>query len=296
MTSFVRDVRGTLAHRLDPVARRRIPLAASMLSAHVSSAVAALQHRHLFDDVQTYVMFIGHARSGHSLVGSLLNAHPDAVIAHELDVLRYVRWRFRRAQIFQLIVERDAASTTPEFHANRRYDYRVSDQWQGRTRHLKVVGDKKGGASTRKLGEHPELLSRLQRTVRVPVRLVQVVRNPYDNISTIVLRSGRDLDEAIDRYFDRCATVQEMQRQVPEKALLCLRHEDFVADPRGSMSDLCEFVGLEAETSYVARCAAIVRPSPHLSRHEVVWAQEHVERVEQRLAHYPFLDGYSFVG
>ena len=267
-----------------------------MLSAHVSSAIPAMRHRHLFEEVQTYVMFIGHARSGHSLVGSLLNAHPDAVIAHELDALRYVRWGFRRAQIFELILERDAVSTSPEFHANRRYDYRVADQWQGRIRHLKVVGDKKGGASTRKLGEHPELLSRLRRTVRVPVRLVQVVRNPYDNISTIVLRSGRDLDEAIDRYFDRCDTVEQMQRQVSEKEVHCLRHEDFVVDPRSSMSDLCEFVGLEAEESYVARCAAVVRRSPHLSRHEVVWPQEHVERVEQRLAAYPFLSGYSFAG
>lgn len=271
-------------------------MAASMLSAHVGSAIAAAQHRHLFDDVQTYVMFIGHARSGHSLVGSLLNAHPDAVIAHELDVLRYVRWGFRSAQIFQLIVERDALITSREFHANRRYDYRVADQWQGRVRRLKVIGDKKGGASTRKLGEHPELLSRLQRTVRVPVRLVQVVRNPYDNISTIALRSGRDLGEAIDRYFDRCATVQQLGSQVSEKELICLRHEDFVADPERSMSDLCEFVGLEAEESYVRRCAAIVRRSPHLSRHEIVWAQEHVERVEQRLAQYPFLNGYTFAG
>ena len=35
-------------------------------------------------------MFIGYPRSGHSLIGSLLDVHPNAIVAHELDALKFV--------------------------------------------------------------------------------------------------------------------------------------------------------------------------------------------------------------
>jgi phage terminase large subunit-like protein len=44
--------------------------------------------RNRFHDVGVFCIFIGYPRSGHSLVGSLLNAHPEVIISHELDVLR----------------------------------------------------------------------------------------------------------------------------------------------------------------------------------------------------------------
>ena len=34
-------------------------------------------------------MFIGYPRSSHSLVGSILDAHPEIIIPHEYNVLRY---------------------------------------------------------------------------------------------------------------------------------------------------------------------------------------------------------------
>ena len=44
--------------------------------------------RHELQSVEAFCIFIGYPRSGHSLLGSLLDAHPEMVIAHELDVLR----------------------------------------------------------------------------------------------------------------------------------------------------------------------------------------------------------------
>ena len=44
--------------------------------------------RKLYDGIQTFVLFIGYGRSGHSLVAAILDAHPKIVIAHEFDVSR----------------------------------------------------------------------------------------------------------------------------------------------------------------------------------------------------------------
>lgn len=53
-----------------------------------------------------------------------------------------------------------------------------------------VIGDKKGGPTTSMLGKARGLLDlqELQKTVAVPIRLIHVIRNPFDNIATICLR------------------------------------------------------------------------------------------------------------
>jgi len=48
-------------------------------------------------------MFVGYPRSGHSVIGSLLNAHPDMVVAHELNALRYVQAGFSRLREYPFL-------------------------------------------------------------------------------------------------------------------------------------------------------------------------------------------------
>ena len=35
------------------------------------------------EGVEKFVFFVGYPRSGHSIIGSVMDAHPDIVIAHE---------------------------------------------------------------------------------------------------------------------------------------------------------------------------------------------------------------------
>ena len=49
------------------------------------SAYARRRYRDDFDRVERFCLFVGYPRSGHSIVGAVLNAHRDAVISHELD-------------------------------------------------------------------------------------------------------------------------------------------------------------------------------------------------------------------
>ena len=58
-------------------------------------------------------MFVGYPRSGHSLIGSLLDAHPNMLVAHELSALKYLLAGFRKEQIFYLLLENSRAFTRP---------------------------------------------------------------------------------------------------------------------------------------------------------------------------------------
>src|SRR6476659_2173203 len=129
------------------------------------------RRRHELASVEAFCIFIGYPRSCHSLLGSLLDAHPEMVIAHELDVLTFVAAGWPRRALYSRILNHDATFT----ESGRQwfgYDYRVPGQWQGRVSKLRVIGDKKGGKTTERLGARPDLLERLRHTVEVPVRLV----------------------------------------------------------------------------------------------------------------------------
>jgi len=56
---------------------------------------------------------------------------------------------------------------------------------------LQVIGDKRGGGTTMELTEKPEkfsILKELNETLGIPLKFLHVIRNPYDIISTWVLR------------------------------------------------------------------------------------------------------------
>jgi hypothetical protein len=243
--------------------------------------------------VERFCFFIGYARSGHSLIGSVLNAHPEMVIAHELNAVRYVAKGFRRAQLFALILRRDR-----DFGAIGRvwtgYDYSVPGQFQGRFTRLTVIGDKKGARSAEMLSRQPELLDRVRRTVRVPIRVVHITRNPFDNIVTQSERREMTLAEATRWYDESCRAVARVRAQLTPAELIDLPHEGFTEDPRGFLTELCGFLGVEPGQSYLDDCAAIVWPSTKRRRDGVKWSPEQRRAVEEIIGRNDFLARYSF--
>src|SRR3954451_4148621 len=160
--------------------RRHVALAYPM------SMVAGARQRQLFAQVETYCMFIGYPRSGHSLIGSLLDAHPDVVIAHEVNVLKLVAdGADRRAVIGTLLEAAEAEAMRPLGRRSSGYSYAVPGQWQGQVRRLRVIGSKYGDKTSNRLGKQPEELKLLKERLRTPLRFLHVTRNPFDMIARV---------------------------------------------------------------------------------------------------------------
>ncbi|NHJ31861.1 MAG: hypothetical protein FK732_03270, partial [Asgard group archaeon] len=154
---------------------------------YCTSFISGCTNYKRFRDVNIYCMFIGYARSGHSIIGTLLDAHPNAVIAHELNVLRYVKKGFNKRQIFSLLIKKsNIQSMTGRRFADK--NYKVPNQWQGKYSKLLVIGDKKGGGSSKLLKLHPDLIEKLENKIKLKIKIIHVIRNPYDNITTIARR------------------------------------------------------------------------------------------------------------
>jgi hypothetical protein len=273
---------------------RALPVARRYPGTYLS---ATTHGRRLRDDaraIQAVVVFVGHPRSGHSLVGALLDAHPDMVVAHEADVLKYVAAGFGRDQLVALLVRREQERVKAGHVSGSGYGYAVAGSWQGRYRRLSVVGDKKGGRTTLRLAEDPALLDRLAAVTGAPSRLVQVVRNPWDNIATMHRRAPRrGLPETIDLYFGMSDTVDAIEARATPEAFHRLRHEDLVADPAAELTRLCGFLAVPVEAEHLAACAAVVFPEPRRTRDELAWTDAQRAEVTERAALHPWLHGYE---
>ncbi|MGK7936932.1 MAG: hypothetical protein AB4206_14215, partial [Xenococcaceae cyanobacterium] len=114
---------------------------------YLESYYQGLKHKEIFNKIDKYCMFIGYPRSGHTLVGSLLDAHPEMVIAQELDALRFLKKDYGRRQIYSLILQNSQKFTETGRNCAG-YSYIVPNQWQGKFDKLKIIGDKKGAGST----------------------------------------------------------------------------------------------------------------------------------------------------
>lgn len=250
-----------------------------------------------FDDIATYCMFVGYARSGHSLIGALLDAHPNVIIADQLDALECIQAGIGKHDLFAQLLH-NSQSSVARGRARGGHAYAVPGQWQGRFTTLRVIGDKKGQRATLRLREDPELLRTLEQMIGLPVKLFHVIRNPYDNIATKYVKRSRhgpvDLRGLIEEHFGLCQTVAEIKRRLNNGNMFDLHHESMVENPIRSLRALCEFLGINCPDDYVTACARIVFSSPNKSRHDIEWSQDNIEFVRARMALYDFLSGYSF--
>jgi hypothetical protein len=244
-----------------------------------------------FDDLACYCSFIGYPRSGHSLVASILDAHPEAVFAHRLDALRY--FAVSPPEVVLQMIVRNAERFASNGRRLTAYSYPVAGQWQGRSRRLRVIGDQEAKWTTIRLSADPHLLRKV--TDRYPARLrfVHVVRNPFDNIATLATRTQRPLAHAAKDYFRLCDGVRRI-KAVHGGDVLDVYHEDMIANPPGQIARLCDFVGLDASPEYVAAASALIHEAPNRTRHSRAWTSDLIEGVTARAAGFNHLSRYSF--
>jgi hypothetical protein len=247
-------------------------------------------------------LFIGHGRSGSTLVGALLNAHPNIVMSNELDVLRHIQRDLSEEQLLNLIYYEAKRHTRRGSPGGGGYTYAVPNQWQGKHRDIMVIGDRKAGSTSIQLFRQPDLLTRLVDTIRLPIRFICVVRNPFDTIATTLRKTprlegeteGEHLHRQVERYFERWAAICQLVASVGSDSVAFVPHEALIDDPAGVLVSLCNFLAVPAPPEYLSDCAAIVRRDPHVTRSSIDWTGELVNLVKSRAKEIPWLKHYEY--
>ena len=274
------------------------------------------------DGVQKFVLFVGYTRSGHSIIGSMMDAHPDMIIANQYRL--FEKWRtqaaklMNKAYLFNALYNKSFADVTQGLRraeANKKgYTLHMNNSWQGQFNHLKVIGDKSGGMTSILYKQSPVKLQKYYRelvdTVRMPVHTIHVIRNPYDIIATKALYAagskGRKLPASETHKFDNPEVLMAAAKGLFKLAestkdfiescnlsVLEVYSEDLIEDPKGTMKRICNFLDLECWDEYLQQCYDKTYKSPSKTRNVVKWTSEVLDYINGKLMRYPFFHRYK---
>ena len=267
---------------------------------------ATPSHDHLsqsdIDGVETFLLFVGWQRSCHSIIGSMLDAHPNAVVANEYFIFRKLSKNeepsINKNKLFQALYRNSYTSVVNKGWRDsgsdgKGYTLNIKGSWQGRFTKLKVIGDKSGATTVMEYMKdrqnYKKLYQQLAASVKVPIKVLQIIRNPLDMIATQLLY--RDCPNKHEKLkatpTHKYQNFKGLKQTVPfilnvTKAVMSIIHdfglsplevycEDLIADPAKTLSDICRFLDLECPPDYLQMCVDKTFKTVSESRHTVDW-------------------------
>jgi hypothetical protein len=227
------------------------------------------------------VIFVGNARSGTTLVRTLLDLHPQVVMANEVNLLR----RLSEHEDWHSVLGRISRSAEA-FRRKPRwegYDYRtVAAPSVSGGLPITVIGDKKAGATTRLLMEDILLLERLIVWSPVQVNFIHCVRNPLDVITTKALRNGQSLSWNIERYFEIEQTAAYLREHLGPSRVQSVYHEELIDTPRRTLTKLLQSLSLPTLEEHLSSCESLMSPRPRRTRQLLSWSAAELQEAHRR--------------
>lgn len=269
--------------------------------------------------IEKFVMFLGNGRSGSSILGTLMDAHPHVIIAHQMlnNGLNFEN-PLSKTSLFNKLY----SHSIYDAHQVRRfmkkgYTLGISGLWQGKyDNYIEVIGDKCGGPLIASYLEDKEKFIRnyklLEQTILIPIRFIKPIRNPFDMIATVALVrqfgkygkmkaknvTKRLENETILRYIDYTLEFfdggEELIQLFGRDNVLDVHNCDLIDDPWGSIARIFQFLEVQASEHYLNVSSASIFKSVSKSRNLMVWTPEQIEMVERRIKKYDALSRYSF--
>ena len=277
------------------------------------------------EGVEKFVFFVGYPRSGHSIIASVMDAHPDIVIAHEHFLFSECASQLEvgasifenKTQLFNELYKNSYRSSKcgwrSDSNTRKGYNLNVGSQWQGTFRRLRVIGDKSGGKTTHvlELGKGNKCLEQMADGLNLQIIAVHVVRNPYDMIATRILylpstlgdtkvsdhlhrrvKPGLDVLMAnTNRVFSQALAVEVVSKKV---TVVEIHIEDYIKDPRSCVLKICSALEVPCPQDYVEECYQKAYKNVSRSRDLIEWEPTVLRGIQERMKEFSFFRGYTF--
>ena len=286
-----------------------------------------------FKQVKTFVFFLGHQRSGHSIVGSLLDAHPHIIMAHEdtlflklsEDLSSKMPQFNNKFQIFNELWRNSFRSSTSGLRTEKGealtkgYTLAINGLYQGTfVPPIQVIGDKSGGRTTLMFITEPirwkEVFFKLKSLLdNISIKVIHVIRNPYDNIATKALYKSKarkkvtkvkygnisyEIDDSlmkqqINEYFEMFQAIQQIKHKY-DLNFLEVHGKDLIENPKTTILNMCRFLGVLCSDDYLKICINKLFKTESKTRYKLVWTKQFISTVQESIINFDNLKRYSF--
>lgn len=243
-----------------------------------------------FDHLNCFLLIVGNARSGSTLLGAAIDAHPSAMISNESSGSWGV-WKQMPREKILINIYKNASKMAETSRPSGGYHYQMGSSPVTKIA-LRVAGNKTWNPSVLLMHGNGKILPDLEKRLGLPVKIIETIRNPFDVIASMHLRSGLPIRDRIRWFFLHCeATAALSERLPPEKFTVC-HHADLLADPEAELKRLCGFLDLPACESHVAAVKKILLPQPRKTSAGIDWNSADVAEIKRRMVFFETLTRY----
>lgn len=298
----------------------------------------------VIDQVETFLIFVGYPRTPHTAGGvnggtlaGLVDAHPDAIIAQDFNLfLKMVHpdmadYYHNRTVLYTALTHnsyrhtqsgwKDMEQNAKKKKTHRRANSTSEFEWQGRYDHLKVIGDRSNGLTVSRVYHgstlYTDAYKELSSAVKVPIKALHIVRNPYDVIASkahyYLSRTGGGKSAAAAAAAADEKPISSEYHVIQGARLLELEaiavtdlvnkfgvetmevHSKDLSTAKitETMIKVCKFLGLECTQSYLKMCTEVNMDQPEWSRSSVVWSKASTKYIDIIIQNYPFFSQYT---
>ena len=288
-----RELRAAARQTRDPELVRRAlheagpppPLRAVRVAAKVFQTPLLMRTAARARNCKSFILFIGYPSSGHTLFANLLNLHPDILVSNELDATVYFQYGIPARALRGAIIRHDEKFETQSRINTKGYSYDFGQNKTSEKHDIRVIGDKKGFPTARRLARNPELLRKFEDRLGCPVKVFHLVRNPSDMLGSFT----KHVDDLLPAAWE----LEEMARlndtiaaMLPEEQFLPVFFEDLVHNPAAVLEDASAFLDLPADCHYLECGAQAVDARVGRPPRNTPWPQETQDVLDRVLQNY----------
>ena len=252
-------------------------------------AVSANQQS--FCDFKSFCLIIGNSRSGSTILGSIVDAHPNAIVANE-TMASQVFWRgLSRSDILGEIIDNSSANYRSG-RQSEEYQYQIGAAPDSKST-VRVYGDKIWNPATLLLHGDYNLISSLENKLEANVILIASIRNPFDTIATMHKRSKAPIEDRIRWYFMHCDALAAIEAKMTKSDFLISYHEQLIDSPYEEISRISRALRLPVDPLHFKNVDRFLYKRPSNSRVSIEWTIAEVDEILQRMQGFPFLSIYE---
>ena len=242
-------------------------------------------------DLNSFCLIIGNSRSGSTILGSIVDAHPNAIVANE-TMASQAFWRgMSKSDILGEIVENSSAN----YRSGRQsedYQYQIGSSPESKSS-VSVYGDKIWNPATLLLHGDYDLISRLESKLSARVVLIASIRNPFDTIATMHRRSQAPIKDRIRWFFMHCEALAAIEEKTPQSNFFISHHEHLIDSPDEEILRICRALMLSVDNQHVDNVKRLLYRRPSKSGMAIDWDLKEVDEILERMRRFPFLSMYE---
>lgn len=262
--------------------------------------------------LRSFPFITGFANGDHTTIGQIINAHPNALVVEEARIFEDLGFSPSREETIDYLIARDRVfsrtwyvkdSTVLKAHpavgfllrAQSRRDFRFPGLSQGYVKLPSVIGNScKADGTLSTVTENPEWISSFESSIGIPVKLVNVVRNPYDIIASQLRAHEASFEDVCSNLETAAYYVSTSRNIVENHRIITVRQENLATDPATEVRRLFEFLELPVNSRFLKTIAGTLAPAPNKPKSYYPEIAERSERVDNLIARHDFFAGYSY--